>query len=140
MAETPEDVLKKFQLGQHWLIEANAGSGKTYTLENIVAHLISNGILRADEILLVTFTVKAATELRARVRERLQKSFSEFSEERSDNSAKRDTIAKALALPDALWNIQTIHGFCQNALLEFPLLSALLRTSKLSTKQKSFCG
>lgn len=123
MAETPEDVLKKFQLGQHWLIEANAGSGKTYTLENIVAHLISNGILRADEILLVTFTVKAATELRSRVRERLQKSFSEFSEERIEDRAKRDAIAKALALPDALWNIQTIHGFCQNALLEFPLLS-----------------
>jgi exodeoxyribonuclease V beta subunit len=120
MAETPEDVLKKFQLGQHWLIEANAGSGKTYTLENIVAHLISNGMLRADEILLVTFTVKAATELRARVRERLQKS---FSDERNGDSAKRDAIAKALALPDALWNIQTIHGFCQNALLEFPLLS-----------------
>lgn len=120
MAETPEDVLKKFRLGQHWLIEANAGSGKTYTLENIVAHLISNGILRAEEILLVTFTVKAATELRARVRDRLQKA---FVDNKNTDSRKRDAISKALELPDALWNIQTIHGFCQNALLEFPLLS-----------------
>lgn len=114
-----EKELREFAIGQKWMIEANAGTGKTYTLENIVAHLISSGIVAPEKILLVTFTVKAAAELRARVRECLRTDL----KEKKISSEQREKIESALSLPDALWNIQTIHGFCQNALLEFSLLS-----------------
>ena len=49
------------------LILAGAGSGKTKTLTYKAAHLIHSGRVRPDELLLVTFTNKAAAEMKARV-------------------------------------------------------------------------
>ena len=51
----------------HAVIEASAGTGKTYTLEHLVVELLVRGA-PLDQILVVTFTEKATREMRARVR------------------------------------------------------------------------
>lgn len=52
-------------------ISAGAGSGKTYKLTETLAQALESGTARPHAILATTFTVKAATELRERVRSRL---------------------------------------------------------------------
>ena len=54
------------------LVVAGAGSGKTETMSARVVHLVANGQVRADEVLGLTFTRKAAAELSDRVRLRLR--------------------------------------------------------------------
>ena len=53
------------------LIEASAGTGKTFTLATLVTRLVVEQNLRIGQILAVTFTEAATQELRKRIRERL---------------------------------------------------------------------
>jgi len=94
------------------LIEASAGTGKTYRLEEEITALIAGGIA-LEKILVVTFTEKATAELRARIRRRL-------SREAADPArvAQSDRFREALARIDQA-SILTIHGFCHHMLREF---------------------
>jgi exodeoxyribonuclease V beta subunit len=53
------------------LVEASAGTGKTYNITNLFVRLVAEEGMRVDEILVVTFTRAATAELRTRIRERL---------------------------------------------------------------------
>lgn len=53
------------------LIEASAGTGKTFTLATLFTRLVVERQLRIGQILAVTFTEAATQELRRRIRERL---------------------------------------------------------------------
>lgn len=74
--------IMKFKMGQPSLIEASAGTGKTYTITNLVLRaLLGLGNtdtalerpLQIDELLVVTFTNAATSDLRKRIYERIRK-------------------------------------------------------------------
>ncbi len=90
------------------LLEANAGSGKTSVLvERFVRSVLEDGV-RPGRILAITFTERAAGELRARVRER----FVELG--RRDEARETETA----------W-VSTIHGFCARVLRAHAIAAGL---------------
>ena len=61
-------ILDEILGGGHKVIDASAGTGKTFTIERIVVELLLTGAAKIDQILVVTFTEKATAQLRARIR------------------------------------------------------------------------
>jgi exodeoxyribonuclease V beta subunit len=129
------------------LIEASAGTGKTYAIEGLFLRLILEKQLRVDQILVVTFTKAATEELRDRIRGKLlqaEKAFmSETSEDRlladllqrqKDHAAAVDLIHDALVEFDKS-PIFTIHGFCARILYEHAFETANLFDSELISDQ-----
>src|ERR1700677_2625290 len=66
------EILDKIPQGRHAVIEASAGTGKTYTIEYKVVDLILRGHVPLTEILVLTFTERAASELRQRIRSKIE--------------------------------------------------------------------
>ena len=64
----PDDPYLRLPLHGLQLIEASAGTGKTYTLATLVTRLVIERGLRVGQILAVTFTDAATQELRERLR------------------------------------------------------------------------
>lgn len=54
-------------------ISAGAGSGKTYTLTNILAELISKGEVQPEQVILTTFSISAAADFKERAKAELYK-------------------------------------------------------------------
>lgn len=79
------------------LIEASAGTGKTYAITRIVARLIMEKGLDVAEILVVTFTEKATKELRDRIRSHLSQLLSLFEAGLPRNGDGNDGDAEELA-------------------------------------------
>jgi exodeoxyribonuclease V beta subunit len=110
------------------LIEASAGTGKTYTLTGLFVRLLLEKGLTVDQILVVTFTDAATEELRGRIRKRLSDVAGVLAGElEADEELELDLLARfggtdaARRLELALRNfdlaqIFTIHGFCQRML------------------------
>ena len=97
------------------IIEASAGTGKTYALESIVLKLICDEDKKYDprEILLVTFTDKAAGELKNRIRK---------------------TLDEAGKLPPDFdeMTICTIHSFCRQLLTEYAFENGVPMQSEIA--------
>src|ERR1700735_2323656 len=97
----------------HKVIDASAGTGKTFTIEHIVVDLLRTGAAKIDQILVVTFTEKATPELRARIRTTIEAALS--GRDLTDN--ERGRLKTALLLFH-LSPIHTIHSFCHRMLTE----------------------
>ncbi len=107
-------------LDRNLLVEAGAGSGKTTALVGRMVALIRAGA-PAESLVAVTFTRKAAGELRERFQDDL---------ERATRKAMRDGDEAAPLLGTALRDIDrvfmgTIHAFCARLLRERPLEAGL---------------
>jgi ATP-dependent exoDNAse (exonuclease V) beta subunit len=69
----PIEDINRVDLSRHALVEASAGTGKTYTIENLVVRLLKEDPdIRLENILLVTFTEKATSELKLRIRQKIE--------------------------------------------------------------------
>ena len=130
------------------LIEAGAGTGKTYTITGLFLRLILEKNLSVDEILVVTFTEAATEELKERIRDTLRECIAVFSGDPCEDSflnglveKQRDLKSARQALKEALRAfdqaaIFTIHGFCRRMLRENAFESGSLFDTELVTDQE----
>ena len=103
------------------LVEAGAGSGKTTAMVGRMIQLIRTGNAHVEEIAAVTFTRKAAAELKERFQEQLEEAFREIQSGVIESSAEeRERLAQALRDLDRCY-VGTIHSFCGRLLRERPL-------------------
>jgi exodeoxyribonuclease V beta subunit len=127
---TPFDLIRTPLKGVS-LIEAAAGTGKTFTIEGLYLRLVIEKQVPVEQILVVTFTRAATAELRERVYRRLVRARGAFSGDSvEDDELLRQLIAShpnpaqaGSLLRQALMDfdraaIFTIHGFCQRILYE----------------------
>ena len=116
------------------LVEASAGTGKTYSIGILVLRLLLEKKLQLKEILMVTFTNAAVAELEQRIRLFIRKAYKASLNEEIDDLMISELVKATIKskgeketrqiLKDAVLfldetNVLTIHGFCQQTLTEF---------------------
>ncbi len=137
------------------LLEASAGTGKTFALAHLALRLITEGNQSLDDLLVVTYTDAAAAELRSRIGARLQAALQGLEAlnrgeseppgpdpvleawwcQTSDDSQRNDWIRKLLLALEQLdrADITTIHGFCRRSLRRQALSSGAAIDPQLET-------
>lgn len=135
------------------LIEASAGTGKTYTISGLFLRMIIEKQLMVNEILVVTFTRAATEELKDRIYKLLISARNAFSGHPCDDPflqsllsdfSESDSNAEALKrIKDAIRDfdecaIFTIHGFCQRMLVENAFESRSLYDTEVVMDQSEF--
>ncbi|MDD4101348.1 MAG: UvrD-helicase domain-containing protein [Kiritimatiellae bacterium] len=130
----PFDVIKTSLIpGTCALIEANAGTGKTFNIQHLYLRLLLEQGLEPSQILVVTFTEAATAELRDRIRQNISAALSCLSHGNTTDQLLQNLIAQArgqgktdddlraaLRLTLAAFDeaaIFTIHGFCNRTLI-----------------------
>jgi len=135
------------------LIEASAGTGKTYAITDLYVRLLLELRLGVSQILVVTYTNAATAELRDRVRVRVRAALAAFDAQGNTGDTFLDQLVKArsaqgsadqdrVQLAVALHSfdeaaIFTIHGFCQRILQENAFESGVAFDTELIANQGS---
>ena len=118
LADQPARDAISQALDETLVVEAAAGTGKTTELVKRILRILGTGRTTVEKIVAVTFTEKAAGELKLRLREALER---ERAGARDPDA--RQLLDKALAsLEEA--HVSTIHGFCAELLRERPVEAA----------------
>ena len=105
--------LNEFSPFSNYIISADAGTGKTYSIKKIVGKMVNEYNINIDDILIVTYTDKAAGELKERIKDELK-----------DNV----DIEKS--------SISTFHSFCMSVIKEYPISSSSPLTLELDNSKK----
>jgi len=138
-------ILKQIPHDRHVVIEANAGTGKTHTIEHLVLDLLLKTSCSIEEILVVTFTEKATAELRARIRQLLEGVLAGTLNRGSprddelvaiDNDGKRKIEIALFSFDRA--PIYTIHAFCQRILADLAFDTASGFSLELIDSRRAF--
>ena len=129
------------------LIEASAGTGKTYTITCLFLRLILEKRLTVKDILVVTYTVAATEELRDRIRKQIRGALNAYTLGDSSDPFLKGLVQKTADTTDAInllrsalrdfdeASIFTIHGFCQRTLHESAFESGSLFDTELEPEQ-----
>ena len=119
----PDDVnyreMITTKLDLSMLVEAGAGSGKTTSLVDRMLALIATGRCTVDKMAAVTFTRKAAAELKGRFQLALEEAYNNEAD-----TEKRERFQSALERLELLF-AGTIHSFCTRLLRERPIESRI---------------
>ncbi len=145
----PFDVFKVPLEGIH-LIEASAGTGKTYSITLLVLRMLLEKKIPIQEILLLTYTNAAVAELEIRIRQFIRRAhylaqrksrnaslptdgeilriFEQANQ--GDDKSIADRLEDAMLFMDEL-KVMTIHGFCQRTLKDYALETGQLFDSEI---------
>jgi ATP-dependent helicase/nuclease subunit A len=111
----PEQAAAAYEITKHISVIAGPGSGKTLVLVERYLHILrQNPNLNIDQIVAITFTNRAANEMRERLREELNQIL-----QSANPNDRRHWLNYKRTLDGAV--ITTIHGFCARLLREFPV-------------------
>lgn len=145
---TPQVDLNTHPLKGSSLIEASAGTGKTYTITHLYLRCLLEKQIPVEQMLVVTFTNAATQELKGRIQKQIYKvrNYLKNLDEQDDEldglfkSYRQDTQAIAL-LQKALINfdeaaIYSIHGFCQRILTRFSVETGSLLQQQIIADEK----
>lgn len=112
------------------LIEASAGTGKTFAIAGMVVRLVAEKGYSIGKVLVVTFTEAATLELRSRVRDRIRDAIILLESGRASEDPALANLDGATNVEQAVRHLRlallsfdeaaifTIHGFCQRVLQE----------------------
>ena len=139
------------------LIEASAGTGKTWNICGLYLRLLLERELEVQRILVVTFTNAATAELRERIRGRIVETLDYLDSGRTPSGdpfvatligelvecqgRQADGLVKRLNLALETFDeasIFTIHGFCQRALADNPFAAGLPMSMELTPDDKDW--
>ena len=138
------DFKKHIPLDKTCLIEASAGTGKTFSITNIFLNAVMNGV-PIEKILVVTYTEAATKELRSRIRSNLHNALDWLKGKNDDTTfadifalcsldkeKQRELLEEELLKIDQA-SIFTVHSFCQQMLLENAFESKIAYGAELLT-------
>ncbi len=115
------DRLCSRDFDKNFLVSAGAGAGKTYTTVERVFNMLLDPAagIRPQDIVMITFTIKAATEMKTRLSEKVREALGK------DTDPQRKALLTELmdSLPEM--QISTIHSFCKRILNDYPLESGV---------------
>src|SRR6185369_5745020 len=110
----PEQKFAAHTLDRHLSVTAGPGAGKTFVLVERYLEILRAKKVSVDNIVAITFTNRAANEMRQRVRDRIDGLLRDAPDrERQTWLRHKRTLEGAV--------ITTIHGFCSRLLHEFPV-------------------
>jgi exodeoxyribonuclease V beta subunit len=125
------------------LIEASAGTGKTYAITGLFLRLLMEKKLSVNQILVVTFTEAATEELKQRIRMRLREALQAFGGAPAPDRFVRELVENERNPSDAVQRLReairafdeagifTIHGFCMRTLHDHAFESGSLFDTRL---------
>ncbi|PFG16879.1 exodeoxyribonuclease V beta subunit [Propionicimonas paludicola] len=137
------------------VLEASAGTGKTYAIGALAVRYLAEGVVRADELAVISFSRIASAELRAKVRQRIVRTIAclQGSPDLTPDPADRllatgtpQVVAERIARLEAAATeldrsaIMTIHQFCQAMLAELGVQAAVDTQARLTEDLSRLLG
>ncbi len=126
LVDAPERERIRHSLDESLMVEAAAGTGKTTELVARIVNVLAAGQARVDQMLAVTFTEKAAGELKLRLREELEQARHDLNGDHAGGARPPGSDRSVTNVEHAIAHLEeahvsTIHGFCADLLHERPV-------------------